>query len=154
MSKITSKQMGIILNDLRRTFTVAFPAASNKEELDAVKSIWMDHFGKYDHEVVNEAARLLRVTAERPTLRAMQDLIYQNLGIVPSLTDLRSEIESILRGEPAAASASPAAALVIEQAGGIFILDELGERGANIALQAFFNSVRESAIMMAIKGGK
>ena len=154
MSKITSKQMGIILNDLRRTFTVAFPAASNKEELDAVKSIWMDHFGKYDHEVVNEAARLLRVTAERPTLRAMQDLIYQNLGIVPSLTDLRSEIESILRGEPAAASASPAAALVMDQAGGIFYLNQMGAREAHIAVQTVINSVRESAIMMAIKGGK
>jgi len=153
MSKITSHQMGIILNDLRRVYTFAFPASNDEEGLEVVRRIWMDHFGKYSHKVVLEAVKLLRATAERPTIAAMQDLIYQNLGIVPSLTDLRAEIESKLRGETNP-DVSVVAGLVIDQAGGGFYLNQMGAREAHIAIQTVINSVREHAILTAIKDGK
>lgn len=151
MAKIKPGQMGSILNNLRRTFTFAFPAAGNEPELEAVKNIWLDHFGKYDHKTILAAAKMLQATQERPTISAMQDIIYEHLDIIPSVGSIRRQITDAMSH---AKKIHPVAQAVADQAGGVYYLKRLDTRDAQIAIQTLINTVRETAKHDALMAGK
>lgn len=153
MAKITDKQMGAVLNDLRRVYTFAFPASDQKADLEIVKNLWLEHFGKYTNKQVRDAAYILRATSERPSIAEVQDIIYQTLGIVPSIADIRAEVQTILRTDNWM-DRGPLTDEVLDAAGGVYQLKALPAKEQSIAIQTVIKSVRESAIMTAVKNGK